>query len=128
MISSCDEWDEANAMLKTMAAQNNSKFLIGRSDHKLPVSVLCLSSDDSDLETPIYRLSKDDLLDKHEPSIKKGPDIPEDSIHSQDTVDINANSSEEQFSKLSATLMEFSSILDGWGGEYSDDIELQKSF
>lgn len=125
MISSCDEWEEANAMLKMTANNNtNSKFLVGRSNQKIPNVFSSSAPDDSDFETPIYRLSKkvDDYNDQHR-------DVPENSAHSlgtviQQLVEIDESASEEH---CDATCTEFSTTLDGWGGEYSDDNELDKS-
>ena len=94
MISSCDEWEETNAMLNAMS-EANSKFLIGRSDQQLPDkkfpitmdyddssyddSFDSLSSDYDDVGTPIYQLdsgevNQDDHVDQDDSAIYHDPE------------------------------------------------------
>ena len=142
VISSCDEWDETNALLNAMS-EENSKFLIGRSDQKLRTSPHDSVSDDSDVETPIYRFdsgpvkqrnhinrvdsitfhdSEDQHDHHHKPFDQQDPMT--NSINLNEVIKqldtIHGRSPEEENSKLSATRTDFSSTLDGWGDEYAD--------
>lgn len=153
VISSCDEWEETNAMLNAMSEQN-SKYLTGRSDQKFPNSKESSYDSvpgESDVETPIYRFNGDSVKqhnqvnrvdsltfhdseaqhDHHKPSPfdQKGPT--DQSIRESIIVNtvikqlelINEASPEEQNSKLSETRTDFSSTLNGWGDEHADDDE-----
>lgn len=145
VISSCDEWEEANEILKAMSIEN-SKFLIGRSDQKLPD---CINN--SDNEIPIYQYdgSSADQHDRIDQSDSMGYHDPEDQHDHHKHIDQhditnsfdqsnsrsnfnkhlephNESLTEEQNSKLSVTRTDFSSTLDGWGDE-EDDGELQST-
>ena len=67
VISSCDEWEEQNAMFKAMS-EANSQFLMGRSDQKLPDNIYDSfdSMSDHDFESPIYQLD-DGPVDQNDP-------------------------------------------------------------
>ena len=110
-----------------MTKENNSNIMMGRSNQKMLDAFSSSAPDDSDFETPVYRLSK--KVDNYN---QQGPDIQENSAHSlgsviQQLVEIDESTSEEHYGKLSATCTELSSTLDGWGGEYTDDNELHES-
>ena len=92
VISSCDEWEETNAMLNAMSVEN-SKFLTARSyqqihDKKFPItddldlpydSFDSLSSDYEDVGSPIYQLDsgkagQDDYVDQEDSAIYHDPE------------------------------------------------------
>ena len=92
VVSSCDEWEEENAVLNAMSAEN-SKFLAGRSDQQIPDkkfpitydfdspydSFDSLPSDYEDVEIPIYQLDsgkagQDDHVDQDDSDIYHDPE------------------------------------------------------
>jgi len=67
VISSCDEWEEQNALLKAMS-EANSRFLTGRSDQQLPENIYDSfdSMSDHDFESPVYQFH-DNPVNQNDP-------------------------------------------------------------
>lgn len=147
VISSCDEWEDTNAMLTAMSREN-SKFLMGTSDQKLinikdSTSPYDSMPDESDVEIPIYHLpvKQHDHLDHvnqndsayyHDPEDQHAYHQPTDAINKHASMDldhyieqlqnINESLRDEENSKLSVTRTEFSSTLSGWGDEHEGEL------